>query len=131
MGEGAPRILCAVTSSLGMQAFLSQKLCENEGFVFFLSLTKDGAILNSALMTESSPECTERPDTRAGARRRQTSACQRLWLHPSVRGCGAPCRAVGGTHQDAFFKIHFLQVVAILQEFTRVHETPPVPKVTQ
>ena len=75
-------------------------------------------------MTESSPECTERPDSRAGARRRQTGACQRLWLHLSVRSCGEPCRAFGGTHQDAFFKIHFLQVVAILQEFTRVHETP-------
>lgn len=63
---------------------------------FFLSLAKDGTILNSALMTENSPERTPRPDTRAGPRRLQTRACQHLRLHLSVRGCRAPCRAVRG-----------------------------------
>lgn len=34
-GQGGPRVLCAVTSSLGKQALFSQKLCETEGFFFF------------------------------------------------------------------------------------------------
>lgn len=41
----------------------------------------------------------------------------------------ARCGAVrGAIHQDAFFQVHFLQVMAVLQEFTRACETSPALK---
>ena len=101
VGEGAPGFFVQSPHHSASKLFSPRSYVKMRvSFFFFLSLAKDGTILNSALLTENSPECAHCPDTRAGVRRLQAPAPQATPVPVAAGRPAGPSGALTRTHSS-------------------------------